>query len=366
MLIGIDGNEANVTERVGSNVYAFELIKAIEKLDKKNEYTIYLREKKKPDLPQKREKLSYRVLPPKHLWTQWRLPLDLYLHQPRPQVFFTPGHYAPRFSPTPTIISILDLSFFKFPHSFKPAVLNQLKRWTKYSAKNAAHILTISESTKKDIVKYYNIPTSKITVAYPGVNDIFKKDVLEKDITAVKDKYKINKQYIFTLGTLQPKKNLPRLIQALSQFNSPNLSLVITGKTWQQFRGSEISNQLSEKIITTGFVPNEDLPALMKGAEAFVLPSLYEGFGIPVAEAMTVGTPVVVSNSTSLPEIVGEAGILIDPEDVSSIARGIKQVLALSSEKKVQLVTRAKKRAETFSWRSCAQKTLEVLYEVSV
>src|SRR3989344_6822660 len=127
MYIGIDGNEANIHERLGSNVYAFELIKAIEKLDQNNHLSIYLRETPLPDLPKSREKFSYRVLPPRFFWTQWRLPLDLYLHQPRPHLFFTPGHYAPRFSPIPTIVTIFDLSFLEYPDSFTPSVLSQLK-----------------------------------------------------------------------------------------------------------------------------------------------------------------------------------------------------------------------------------------------
>ena len=366
MIIGIDGNEANTTQRVGSNVYAFELISALEELDKENEYLIYLREKKRQELPQIKKNFSYRVIPPRFLWTQWRLPIDLYMHEPRPQVFFTPGHYAPRFSPMPSVISLLDLSFLKYPQSFKPAVRRQLTNWTRRSAKNSAHILTISQATKRDIISHYSIDPRRVTVTYPGVSQRFKHQISKKDLTSVRKKYAISGEYLLFVGTRQPKKNLPRLTQAFSQLKSslPNLSLVIVGKTWKQF-ASEAHPKTNQGVIEPGYVPGDDLPALMQGAAAFALPSLYEGFGIPVAEAMTVGTPVVVSNAGSLPEIVGDAGILVNPKSVSSITQGIKKVLGLSREKRVQLINKGKKQAKKFTWKKCAQQTLEILHEVA-
>lgn len=358
MYIGIDGNEANIAERVGSNVYAHEIIRAIEKLDGKNQFSIYLRDIPLSDLPHSRKNFSYRVLPPKFLWTQWRLPLDLYLHKPRPDVFFAPGHYAPRFSPIPTIISILDLSFLTYPDSFQPAVLQQLKNWTEHSAKNASHVLTISEFSKQDIHKHYGIPKEKITVTYPGINERYRKNISNQQIEQTKQKYNIAGKYIFTLATKQPKKNLPRLVDAFSsvtQSLSNSVTLVIAGKTWNQFSHSAI--QPSSHVLELGYVPNGDIPALMKGAQAFVLPSLYEGFGIPVAEAMAVGTPVVTANTTSLPEVVGSAGILVDPLDVHSISSGITQALA----KRVQLIKFGQQQARQFTWEACAQKTLRAL-----
>lgn len=367
MLIGIDGNEANTQNRVGSNVYSFELLHAIEDIDQNNEYTIYLKKKKNTNMPQERKLFRYRILKPSLFWTRWRLPLDLYLHQPRPEVFFTPGHYAPRFSPIPTVITILDLSFLTYPESFKPAVLSQLTNWTKQSALSAAHILTISQATKKDVIEQYGIAPEKITVTYPGVNDRFKQEILPKTVAAVQIKYQLPQPHFLFIGTRQPKKNLPRLLQAFRQVRHkhPNISLVLAGKTWSQF-ADEKTNSLPEGVKDIGFVPDKDLPALIKGSVAFVLPSLYEGFGIPIAEAMTVGTPVIVSNVSSLPEVVGSAGILVDPLEVSDIARGMNEVLSLSDDKRVQLIKAGKHQAEKFDWRLCAQKTVEVLNEVAV
>ncbi|OGY19161.1 MAG: hypothetical protein A2784_02930 [Candidatus Chisholmbacteria bacterium RIFCSPHIGHO2_01_FULL_48_12] len=363
MLIGIDGNEANIKERVGSNVYAFELITEITKRDQHNEYIIYLRENRVHDLPKFRAGLNYRILPPKILWTQWRLPLDLYWHQPRPQIFFTPGHYAPRFSSVPTVISILDLAFLKFPQFFKPAVLSQLKNWTKYSIQKASHIFAISEHTKQDIINYYGVDATRITVTYPGIHPRFRQTYSPDQIKVVLTKYHLPTSYLLFVGTRQPRKNLDKLIQAVEQI--PNAKLIIVGKTWYQFKKSEIRNPKSEKIITLDYISDEDLPLLMLGSQALVLPSLYEGFGIPVVEAMAVGTPVVVSNVSSLPEVVGDSGVLIDPESVDSIAKGLRSVISLSNQKRVQLIKLAQQRSRQFTWANCARKALEVLNAVT-
>ncbi len=368
MLIGIDGNEANIRNRVGSNVYAFELLKAIEKIDLTNEYQIYLRETRLPDLPPERTNFVYRVIPPKYFWTQWRLPLDLYCHHPRPKTFFTPGHYAPRFCPMPLVISILDVSFLKFPDSFKPLVTKQLTNWTNYSIHKAVHILTISHATKQDIIDNYNVDEAKITVTYPGVNDRFKAKITPQAIDQVKKKYHLEGKYLFTLGTKQPKKNLPRLIEAFSSLPPHHpTTLVIAGKTWHQFQSTPVSptGNLAAKIIELDFVTDEDVPALMKGATAFVFPSLHEGFGIPVAEAMTVGVPVIVSRTSSLPEIVADAGILVDPKSCHSISQGIKLALSLSEEKRLQLINRGRIQAQKFNWEKCARQTLEIIYDLA-
>lgn len=364
MIIGIDGNEANTNQRVGSNVYSYQLLKEIYIQDKENDYIVYLREKRVPDLPNERHKFIYRIIPPKKLWTQWRLPLDLYFHKPRPNLFFTPGHYSPRFSPVPGVISILDLGFLYFPDVYTQPALHQLKTWTAYSIKKACHIFAISEHTKQDIVKNYNFDPDNITVTYPGVHHRFRKDYSYSQIQFILEKYHLPQKYLLFVGTRQPRKNLNRLIQAVSQI--PDMSLVIVGKTWYQFR-NEIDPERSRRanIIELDYVPDEDLPLLMKGTLALVLPSLYEGFGIPVAEAMAIGTPVIVSNVSSLPEIVGNGGILINPNNVDSITAGLRLALSLSDQKRVQLIKSAQQRSLRFTWANCAHKTLEVLHALA-
>ncbi|KKR31913.1 MAG: Glycosyl transferase group 1, partial [Candidatus Gottesmanbacteria bacterium GW2011_GWC2_39_8] len=310
MLIGIDGYEANVSQKVGIGQYAFETIRHLLDQDKKNKYRIYIPEKPIDSLREISDNSEIRIVGPAKAWTQWRLPIDLYAHYPRPNVFFTPTHYAPRFSPIPQVISIMDLSYLFFPEMFRKSDLWQLKLWTDYSIKKAKAVLTISESTKNDIVKLYRIPAEKITVTYPGYNaDKFKIQNSKFKIKEIKDKYKINGEYLLYVGTLQPRKNLIRLIDAfilsMQELNDETTILVLAGKKgwlYKEIFEKVIQTGMEKRIVFTDFVCDEDLPWIISGAKCLTLVSLYEGFGIPVVEAMACGVPVVVSSVSSLPE----------------------------------------------------------------
>jgi hypothetical protein len=164
MIIGIDGNEANIKNRVGSGVYAFEIIKNLYQVDQKNIYKIYLKQKPIDDLPSEKTNWQYLNFGLKKLWTQFALPLKLLADRPKPDVFFTPGHYAPRFSNIPQVITIFDLSFIRFPQMFQKKDLYQLTNWTKYSVYKSNAIITISNFSKKEIVDYYQIDPQKVHV----------------------------------------------------------------------------------------------------------------------------------------------------------------------------------------------------------
>lgn len=383
MLIGIDGNEANIKERVGVNVWAFEMIKHLEGLRAKGQgiradtkFVIYLSRPPLEDLPRETEYWKYRVIGPGKFWTRWRLPLDLYLHKPRPGVFLSLSHYAPKWVPVPRIVCIMDLSFLKYPEAFKPQVRWQLTNWTRESVKNAAHVITISEFNKREIVKNYKYPEDRITVIYPGVSEMFKGPALLQQQGRALSKYGIKGKYLLFVGTRQPKKNLDRLIQAfgLVRKKFPGIQLLVVGKTWPQFadlkfakhsswREVSQTSQISSGVQYLGFVTEKDLPGLYAGAEALVLPSLYEGFGIPAAEAMSIGVPVLASNTTSLPEVIGDAGILFNPLDVNDMADKIELVLSLDEKRKRELIKKGMIRARRFSWNIAVDKIIEVLYE---
>lgn len=369
MLIGVDGNEANIENRVGSNQYAFELLWTIyglrdEGQGTRDKFVIYLKKEPISDLPKDRNWWRYRVIKPGKFWTQWRLPLDLCFYRPRPDVFFTPGHYAPRWCPAPLVVSIMDLGYLHFPEQFTRPIYYQLKNWTERSIKRANHIIAISESTKQDIIREYKVPGERITVTYPGIK---KAPSTKHQTPNIKKKYGIKGDYILFLGTLKPSKNIEGLIEAFEMLDVRGLKLVVGGK--KGWMDEEIFKKvkklkLQDKVIFTDYIPEDDVPALMTGAKVFVMPSFWEGFGIPVLEAMAMGTPVVVSNVASLPEVVGEAGVFIDPNDTKDIARGIKRLLEDKS-----LYNRLRKkglsRVKEFSWEKCAQKTLEVLENVA-
>lgn len=367
MLIGIDANEANLTShRVGINEYAFNLLHALHKLKTAHEFVIYLKTKKKDDLPTERKNWHYRVIPFPALWTQTRLPFDLYTHTPRPDIFLSLTHYAPRWCPCPTVVAIMDLGFLSTPEQFTKKDFNQLKSWTGYSIRQAARVLAISEFTKRDVEKYYHKDPKKIVVTPLAFNQKLFKPTQNQDVL---NKYGIKKPYILFLSSLKPSKNVAGLIRAFAKLSLQDLpigtQLVIAGKKawlYEQIFALTAELNLGGKVIFTGFVEDREKPVLMSGCSAFVLPSFFEGFGIPVLEAMACGVPVVVSNVASLPEVAGGAGVYVDPTSVDSIAEGIKTAF---SGKAAEFVKQGLKRVKSFTWANTAQATLTCLETVT-
>lgn len=364
MIIGIDGNEANIKNRVGSGQFAFEVIRSLLIIDKKNSYKIYLKERPLDDLPKENDRLNYLVFGPKRFWTQLALPARLFFGE-KPDVFFSPSHYAPRLSPCPRVVTVFDLSFIFFPELFLKSDLYQLESWTHYSVTKASAIITISNASKKDIQRHYNISQEKIFVAHPGYDKKLFKPVKDKNlIERIKKKYRIEGDYIFFLGTIQPRKNLVRLLEAVKDLR--DIKLVIAGKKgWLYDEFFKKVEDMESKVIVTDYVEEKDLPALFSGAKAFVLPSLYEGFGIPVLEAMACGCPVVISQTSSLPEVGGDAAIYVNPNSVDSITDGILKVLHFDESNHRSIVEKSIKQAHNFSWEKCARVILEVLARVS-
>lgn len=359
MIIGIDGNEANVGKRVGIGEYAYELLVQFRKFANSNlRFTIYLKNSPLPDMPKEGSHWEYRIVKPRKLWTQIGLPLDIFFHRPRPDVFFTPSHYAPRFSPVSTAISIMDLSYVKFPELFKKSDLYQLVNWTRYSARKAKAVFTISLASKNDIIKEYKLASDRVIVTYPGLKPIFASDS------------KMNKgDYILFVGTLQPRKNIERLVEAFAKIKPkyPQLSLLIVGKKgwlYDEILASPKKNGVSGSVEFVDFVSDSELPSLYKNAKCFVLPSLYEGFGLPVLEAMQNGCPVIISNVSSLPEAGGDAALYVNPEDVDDIASKIDNVLS-DSELRLEMIKKGYDQVKKFSWEKTAKETLEVLEKIA-
>jgi len=389
MKIALIGYEANIKNRVGSNQYAFELMKALYGLDQKNQYTIYLPTPPLSDLPPARSNWQYKIVGPKKLWNLFGLPLALWQQKPKPDVIFNPGHYCPLFFPAPLVVSIMDLGYLHYPEHFIKKIYWKLKFWTALSIRRATHLLTISQSTKNDIIKYYRVDSNKITVGYPGYDrEKFKSPFgpssgrgqnSKVKIEEVKKKYKIKGDYILSLSTLKPSKNIEGLLEAfklvvsdqwlvvskkapITSHQSP-ITLVIAGKKGWMFekifeKVKELG--LKDKVIFTGFIEEKEVPALMAGAKVFVMPSFWEGFGIPVVEAMACGTPVVVSKTGSLPEVIGEGGIVVNPYKPESIADGIKKAIKDGEKFSEQGL----KQVQQFNWLNCAEKVIEVLEKV--
>lgn len=374
--IAVDCNEANVKDRVGSNVYAFEILKALYALlSNRNDITITLLHTFPlvADMPPQNERWRYVQLAPTRFWTQWALPKYLFKYRHEINVFFSPGHYAPRFTPIPYVSCVMDLGFEVFPSEYRRSDLFQLKNWTRYSVKNAKKVIAISEFTKNEIHRLYKKSLDTINVAYPGKPTV---SVLKSNSqNALLEKMNIFEKYFLYVGTIQPRKNLPLLINAFEEFvkneqiaNSTSIPhLVIAGKIG--WLANETLNKIekssaSSRIHLIGYVNDQEKNTLYQHSLATILPGKYEGFGIPPLEAMNNGTIALVARAGSLPEVVGSAGMLFDQSNSAELTSLLKLVTHMSKSKRNEIIKRGKAVAATFSWKISAEIVLNTLLSV--
>lgn len=305
--------------------------------------------------------------PQRLIWDQFRFPaiaknkkVDL-IHQP---CFSAPFSFS-----GPVVITIHDIISLLFPENIPFASRMFYSKWMPFSYSKATKIITISESTKNDIVRVLRIPEEKITVIPLAVDDKFRKPAKNNEVKEVAKKYNIKNDYILHIGTLEPRKNLGFLIDVFSEViqstTSRDLSLVITGKKgwyYEDLFDKVRKLNLEGKVIFTGYIDEADKPALYKGAKIFAFPSIYEGFGLPPLEAMASGIPVISSNTSSMGEVVGEAGILLSPKDQKEWVKAIRKVNE-TPQLRLEMVGKNKEQVRKFSWEKTAQKTIEVYEE---
>lgn len=375
MLIGIDGNEANVDQKVGSNVYAYNILQQFSLATNRRsdiKFRIYLKNKPHESLPLKNPLWNYVVTGQAKAWTQWRLPSQLYFEKIKgniPDVFFSPGHYAPRKTPIKSAITIMDLAYLHFPAEFLEKDLQQLTSWTQYSINQATHVFTISQFSKDDIVENYHIDPEKITVTYPGFDLTNVKTDSDNSYQSLKKQYGIDLPYFLFIGTIQPRKNLERLFEAFSHLKRlaefRNHQLVVVGKKGWLYEPIMLKVRdlgLVDDVIFTGFLSEFEKHELLRYSIALVMPSLFEGFGIPVLEALSLGIPVIVSRASSLPEVAGPQAMYIDdPTSIVEIEKSLVRMIELPINQRSEMISQGKKYAAKFSWRQCAQTTLETL-----
>jgi glycosyltransferase involved in cell wall biosynthesis len=265
------------------------------------------------------------------------------------------------------IITIYDITPNLYPETHTDIITFVHRYLLPKALKTSDKVITISHHTKNDIIKHFKIPENKIKVIHLAANENYK-PLNEKEIINIKQKYNLNYSFILYVGTLEPRKNIPTLLKALYKLKKQGIKhkLAITGKKgWKYksiFETIEKLN-LQKDVIFTGYVPDEDLPALYNAADLFVYPSLYEGFGLPPLEAMQCGTPVITSNTSSLPEVVGDAGIMVNPYDVDELANNMYGVLTNDGLRE-ELSKKGLERAKLFSWKKCAEEHLKVYEEV--
>jgi glycosyltransferase involved in cell wall biosynthesis len=258
-------------------------------------------------------------------------------------------------------VTVHDLGYLHFPEAHLPRQRWYLDRSTRWHTRTAAHLLADSAATKRDLVEKYRANSDKITVAYPGLDPSVKRVDDPVKIAHVKAKYNLEGDYLLYLGTIQPRKNLQRLITAFLQLPTSNLQLLIAGKPgWY---ADELLRQANDRIKFVGYVAAADKNALLSGSTAFVFPSLYEGFGFPVLEAMACGVPVLCSNTSSLPEVAGEAAMLVNPLEMDDIGRGLREVTT-NEDLRRTLIERGYQQAPKFTWQACAAAVLNVFESV--
>lgn len=265
--------------------------------------------------------------------------------------------------PSRLLVTIHDLSFERYPEFFsrKARLWHRLVNPRKL-CRRADFILALSEHTKQELVDVYHVPPERITVTYLGVNSVFLNPVAVEKLAIVRQKYRLPERYVLSLGNLEPRKNFRSVIDAFHRVPT-DASLVIVGRP--VYRAEELYRRAAEgvaagRIRFLGYVDAADRPALYRMATCFVYPSYYEGFGLPVLEAMASGTPVIASSATCLPEVVGDAGLLVDPYDVNDIAAAIETLLN-DNQLRERLRTKGKLRAQQFTWEKTAEQTAEVI-----
>jgi glycosyltransferase involved in cell wall biosynthesis len=359
MRIGVDASDLCTARADGTTRYTQELVNWLSKLEQEQEWHWFG--------PCAKDLRNWHASPWPRLWTQSRLWLELYRFPV--EVFFMPIQQLPMMRPKKlkTVAVIHDLAFHEFGDQYRYKDWLLLHLFSAQVAREADEIICVSKATADDVAKYYG-RTKRVSVIHHGVDhEKFRLSARVKEEAkmrqALVEKYPVCEQpYLLYVGQVQPRKNLVRLVEAFERLvaRHPELQLIIAGAhgwlqspIWEKIKKSPAQ----EKIKAIGRVPEEYLRALYSQAEVFVLPSLYEGFGLPVLEAMACGTPVVTSNVSSLPEVAGGAAVLVEPTEVEAIAAGIEEAMKRRDELRVKGL----KRVQEFSWRSCAQKTLRVL-----
>ncbi len=358
-------------ERAGVGHYSYYLIKNILAQDKKNEYVLFFDYRFQNTNEFRQKNVTIRYFP----FSQYKkfLPFSYshmliaaFLSRENLDLYHSPANVIPYGYRQPSIVTVHDLAIYKHPEWFPRGQKFSISILVPRSLNRAWRIIAVSEATRKDIIKTFNISQDKIKVIYEGMVDA----KTAVDAEAMKKKYKIPGKYLLYVGTLEPRKNLVELVSAYHQLIEKNKSLskytlVLAGHRGWKSGGifKKIKKlKLGDKVHYVDYVPHADKLGLIKEATAFVFPSLYEGFGLPVLEAMSLGTPVITSNISSLPEVAGQAAILVNPKNEKSLVDAMKKVLTSAPTRK-RLSTAGIEQSKKFSWRKCAQETIKVYRE---
>ncbi len=363
MRIGIEAERANTPNPAGPERYAAELIRNLAKLDHENEYILYFRTEPQQWFRELPKNFTIKVIPFPKFWTQIRVSWEM-LTNPV-DILLILAATLPLIHAKKSVVTIHDIAYELFDGIYTGFMKYYQKFSSRYAAKHAVKLLSVSQATKDDLVRVYKTDPDKITVTPLGLADGFR-PMNYDEVQPILDKYNlVYQKYILFLGTIQPRKNIPRLVEAYQKIKTESHveeKLIIAGGRgwlWEPILKQVKTAGIDGSVKYLDYIAKEDLPYLIAGAKLLTLPALYEGFGIPPLEAMASGVPVVVSNISSLPEVVGDAGRLVDPNSVDSIANGLLEVL-MDNNLRQQMIAKGLERAKQFTWENTAKKTLEV------
>jgi len=370
MLIGIDGSRALVKDKAGVENYSYELIKAMLGLKeiKKHKLRLYVRGGVKVE-EEWRKKLEVVEIKWPRLWTQGGLALEC-LRQPA-DVLFIPAHTLPviRRGKMKTVVTIHGLEYEYLPEYYKFPQRLYLNKSTEYAVRQADRLIAVSKWVKQELVKRLGANEKKIKVVHEGVSSrlvaVKKGRFSSQYMRQIRHKYGLKKRYILFVGTIQPRKNIARLIEAFSRLEDKEVQLVIGGKKgwmYEEIMKAPKKWGVEKRVRFTGRIAEADLASVYKGASLFCWPSLMEGFGLPILEAMLMGIPVITSNRGALAEIAGQAALEVEAEDVGELGKAMDLVLE-NQDLREGLVEKGYGRVKQFSWQKAGKETLRVLTE---
>jgi glycosyltransferase involved in cell wall biosynthesis len=363
VLIGIDASRAARPRRTGTEAYAWEVIAALLRRPEDDRYRLYLDRPPGPDFPTS-DRAEPRVIPSPRLWTHWRLAEEL--ARRRPELLFVPSHVIPWRCPVPAVATVHDVGYLWHRTAYSPLAWLLLHLGTLQNVRAARRLVVDSQATARDLGAHFGVAPERMRVAYLG-GPAPREVAIDVSVLA---RAGLDRPYFLFVGTLQPRKNLPRVIQAFARLrgksdggSGPLLALAgAAGRSVPALRSLVARLGIADRVRWLDYVPSADLPTLYAASAAFVFPSHYEGFGLPALEAMAWGAPVVTASTSSLPEVVGDAGLLVDPYDVAGLSAAMGRLLDDSSLRE-RLIAAGRARAAGFTWDRCAATIRATLTE---
>ncbi len=374
MRIGIDASRAFLKRRTGIEEYSYQVIRHLRTGLAQESVILYVRKqisfeggKIRFVLPiidfELPEKWQVKGLWAPRFWTQVRLSLEMLFSQP--DALFVPAHTVPLIHPKKTIVTIHGLEYEFSPESYSWYERCYMRLSIRYSVHAASRVVAVSENTKRDLIRLYRVPEEKISAVYEGIGNVNQESRIKNQENNSQFSM-LNSKFFLFVGRIETRKNIVRMIEAFERFKEKTglpHELLLAGKPGYGYEAIRIKIQESRfknEIHEVGYITEGEKWSLLKSAEVFLFPSLYEGFGLPVIEAQSIGVPVITSNTSSLPEIAGEGAVLVDPLEPQAIAEAMT-MLVQNPEKRADIIEKATRNADRFNWALCARAVSSLL-----